>query len=68
MKNMKIGCMSMKTNSKTFMILELYRYIKENYKIFDDLCKRLQDDYNCVEIYNKYKELANSYCLRNNKR
>ncbi len=26
--------------------MDLINYIKNNYNLFDDLCKRLQDDYN----------------------
>ena len=53
---MKIGCMSMKTSNKIFMLLELYNYIKDNYNLFDNLCKRLQDDYNLVDEFNQCEE------------
>ena len=45
-----------KETNKQFMLLELHKYIKDNYKIFDDLCKRLQDDYNCIEEFNQHEE------------
>ena len=54
----------LKEIEKVNFLVSLYQD-KEN---FNNFTKELTSDYNCVEIYNKYKELANSYCLRNNKR
>lgn len=53
-----------KESEKVDFLVALYQN-KEN---FNNFTKELTSDYNCIEIYNKYKEIANEYCMRNNKR
>lgn len=45
-----------KETNKQFMLLELVNYIKNNYKELDDLCKRLQDDYNSIKEFEQCEE------------
>lgn len=35
---------------------KLYSYIEKNYNLFDNLCKRLQDDYNNIKDFEQHEE------------